>query len=98
MGYAILQNNTVEPLRFLLIQSADHITGATGLVPTVTLAKNTGAFGPPAGVVTEVSVGWYQVAPNAVDANTLGPLLLHATAVGADPCDDPFRVVTECVR
>ena len=93
MSYAILQNQTSRPLLFLLVQSADHLSPATGLVPTVTISKNGGAFSSPAGALTEVGSGWYQVAGNAADANTLGPLLLHATATGADVTDERYEVV-----
>jgi hypothetical protein len=44
--------------------------------------------------VTEIGSGWYKVAGHATDAGTLGPLLLHATGTGADPCDDRFEVVS----
>lgn len=94
MGYAVSQSNTSEPLSFLLILSADHITGATGKSPTVTISKNGGAFASPAGAVTELGSGWYSVAANAVDASTLGPLLLHATATDCDPTDDVFDIVS----
>ena len=94
MGYDILQRNTTNPLRFLMVLAADHVTGAVGLVPVVTIAKASGGFAPPSGAVTEVGNGWYQVAPNPTDADTLGVLLLHATGAGADPVDDPFAVVT----
>ena len=72
---------------FLLIQSSDHITGLTGASPTVVLSKNGGSFASPAGAVTEVGNGWYKVAGNSTDTNTLGPLALHATAASADPSD-----------
>jgi hypothetical protein len=93
MGYNVALNNTAEPLDFLLVLSSDHITGATGKTPTVLIAKSLGAFAAPAGAVSEVGFGWYRIAPNASDANTLGPLKLHATATGTDPRDDEFLVV-----
>lgn len=93
MSYEIDQNQTAAPLMFLMIDSADHLAGKTGLSPTVTISKNGAAFGAPAGAVTEISVGWYKVAGNATDANTLGPLALHATSAGADPTDSLYRVV-----
>ncbi len=93
MGYALSQSNSTQPLTFLLVLSSDHITGATGKTPTVTISKNGGAFATPAGAVTEISNGWYQVAANATDANTLGPLMLHATASASDPSDEVFIVV-----
>ncbi len=93
MGYAVAKSNTSVPIRFLMVLSSDHITGATGKTPTVTIAKNTGSFAAPAGAVSEVGNGFYQIAPNAADANTLGPLLVNATASGCDPCSDQFDVI-----
>ncbi len=93
MGYAIAESNTTQALRFLLVLSSDHITGATGKTPTVTIAKNTGGFATPAGAISELGQGWYSVAANAQDANTLGPLILHATATACDPSDEQFIVV-----
>ena len=37
--------------------------------------------------LTEVSGGWYKLAANATDSNTLGLLALHATGTAADPTD-----------
>lgn len=95
MSYALQQNQTAHPLLFLMIDSSDHISGKTGLSPTVTISKNGGSFASPSGAVTEVANGWYKVAGNATDENTLGPLKLHATATGADPCDESYRVVAD---
>ena len=87
------QSSTAQPLVFLMVDSADHITGKTGLSPTVTLSKNGGSFASPAGAVTEIGNGWYKVAGNATDTATLGPLILHATGTGADPVDVLYEVV-----
>lgn len=92
-GYAIQQSTANQPLAFLLVSSTDHLTGLTGATPTVTLSKNGAAFASPAGAVSEIGNGWYKVAGNATDSNTLGPLILHATATGADPSDTVFPVV-----
>lgn len=89
----IKQSSTAQPLLFQLIDTADHIAGKTGASPTVTLSKNGGAFASPAGTVTEIANGWYQVAGNATDTGTLGTLILHATASGADPVDVVYDVV-----
>lgn len=78
---------------FLLVQTADHITGLTGVSPVVTLSKNGAAFGAAAGAVTEVGSGWYSLAGNATDRNTVGTLVLHATATGADPTDEKYTIV-----
>lgn len=92
-GYEVTQSSTAYPLVFLMISSSDHITGLTGATVTVTISKNGGAFASPSGAVTEIGNGWYKVAGNATDTGTLGPLLLHATATGADPTDMMFPVV-----
>ena len=76
-----------------MIDSSDHVSGKTGLSPTVTISKNGGAFASPAGSVTEIGSGLYKVAANAGDSDTLGPLVLHATATGADPTDWLYPVV-----
>jgi hypothetical protein len=83
------------PMTFFMYDSLDHINGKTGLTPTVALSKNGGAFGPSAGAVSEIGNGWYALAPNTTDRDTLGDLLLHATAVGADPFDGRYEIVTD---
>jgi hypothetical protein len=83
----IKNGSTAQNILFFMTDSADHITGKTGLTPTVTISKNGGAFASPSGAVSAVGNGWYQVAGNATDSGTNGPLLLHATSAGADPCD-----------
>jgi len=70
-----------------MVDSSDHITGKTGLSPTVTISKAGASFAAPSGAVTEIGNGWYKVAGNSTDTNTLGEILLHATATGADPYD-----------
>lgn len=91
--YQVKQSTTAYPLVFLMVDSTDHVTGKTGLSPTVTLRKPGGSFASPAGAVTEIANGWYQVAGNATDSNTLGPLILHATGTAADPVDTLYEVV-----
>lgn len=87
------QSSTSYPMSILLVLASDHVTGATGLTPTVTISKNGAAFGSPSGAVTEIASGWYSFAGNATDRNTLGELLVHVTGTGADPFDDRYTVV-----
>jgi hypothetical protein len=87
------QNSTTYPINFLMVDSTDGKTGKTGLTPTVTLSKNGGAFAAAAGAVTEIGNGWYSLAGNATDRNTLGELCLHASATGADPADSQYSIV-----
>lgn len=89
----IKQNDTSKPLAFLLVSSSDHISGLTGASPVVTISKNGASFVAPTGTVSEIGNGWYKLVPGAADVGTLGPLLLHATASGADPVDLEFRIV-----
>ena len=84
---------SLTPIPFLMIDSTDHITGKTGLTPSVTISKNGAAFAAPAGAVAAIGNGWYKLTPTAVDTGTAGSFLLHATATGADPCDILHEVV-----
>jgi hypothetical protein len=95
MSYKVQQSTTASPLMFLMVDSTTHVTGKTGLSPTVTISKNGGTFATPSGAVTEIANGWYKVAGNATDSNTVGPLILHATGTGADPTDMTFLVVVD---
>jgi hypothetical protein len=83
----IKQSTAVAHIMFLMVDSTDHVTGKTGLSPTVTISKNAGSFATPSGAITEIAHGWYKLAANATDTNTLGALALHATGTGADPTD-----------
>lgn len=87
------QSSTAHPMTFLLVQSADHVTGATGKTPTVTISKDGGAFASPSGAVTEIGNGWYALAGNATDRNTVGDFKINATATGCDPSDTNYNIV-----
>jgi|SRR5215469_2669520 len=91
MAKLVQQSTANDPLFFFLTQSSDHITGLTGATPTVEISKNGAGGAAPSGAISQVDSvnlpGWYQVAGNATDTNTLGDILLHATATSADPCD-----------
>lgn len=90
----LLQSSTQEAIVFgPMVSSSDHITAVTGISPTVTISKNGGSFASPSGAVTEVGNGFYKIAGNATDTNTLGPLIVHATGTGADVFDERFQVV-----
>ncbi len=87
------QSDTTYPLFFFMVDSTDHITGKTGLSPTVTISKNGGSFASSSGAVTEVGNGLYKIAGNATDSNTVGELWIHATGTGADPTDTSYTIV-----
>jgi len=79
-------------MNFFMALADDHITGAEGLTPTVTISKNGGAFAAPDGAVTEIGNGWYSLAGDADDRSTLGEFLLHAEAETADPADEKYTI------
>lgn len=87
------QSDTTYPIFFFMVDSTDHITGKTGLSPTVTISKNGGSYASPSGAITEVGNGLYKIAGNATDSNTVGELWVHATATGADPTDTAYTIV-----
>ena len=87
------QNSTAHSVLFFMADSSDHVSGKTGLTPVVTLSKNGGAFAAAAGTVSEVGQGWYALAGNATDRNTLGELIIHGEASGADPSDRRLTIV-----
>lgn len=89
------QSSTTYPVCFFMADSTDHVTGKTGLTPTVTLGKNgaVGALGAASGAVVEMGNGWYSVAGHATDRDTVGELVYHASAAGADPADVKIVIV-----
>lgn len=56
--------------------------GVTSLTLSVQLSKNGGAFGAAGGSVSEISLGWYQLALNSTDTNTVGALAWSITGSG----------------
>lgn len=81
-----VKRGTTKNLMIYMLQSADHVSGATGLTLTVTLSKDGGAFAslPPL-TVTERGNGWYNLALTTDHTDTLGTLSIYITASGADP-------------
>lgn len=97
MGYPVQQSTTNQDLYFFMKDSSDHVTGKSGLSPTVKIKPYGQSAGAPAGAVSQVDAtnlpGWYKAAANATDNAFLGPLLLYATSAGADPVAEEFMVV-----
>ena len=87
------QSSTDYPINFFMADSADHITGKTGLTPAVTISKNGGAFAAADGAVTEIGNGWYSLAGNTTDRDTMGEFCFHASAIGADPADGLYLII-----
>ena len=74
-----------------MVDSISHITGMNGLAPAVKLSKSGGTGAIATGAITIVDAvnnpGWYQITLSTTETNTLGDLILSATATGADPAD-----------
>lgn len=90
-----LKQSTAVTVTVLMIDSSDHLTGKTGLAAGLTVYQSkagaaTGAITPTS--VTELDAtnakGLYALALNTTTwTNTLGEMILHITATGADPAD-----------
>ena len=83
----MLKQSTARNLMVFLTDSADHVTGKTGATLTITISKDGAAFASISPTVTERGNGWYSIALTTGNTDTLGDLVLRATASGADPID-----------
>jgi hypothetical protein len=88
----ITKNVALAAFPFFMADSADHVTGKTGLTVTATRSLDGAAFGACANSVTELSGGWYKVSLAATDTNA-NTIAFSFSAAGADPVN--FSVVTE---
>lgn len=97
-------STTTYPIVFMMVDSTDHVTGETGLTPTVTISKNGAGYAAAAGAVSEIGGGLYALAGNATDRGTLGELWIHADGgAGVDKSDfkvditshDPYGDIAE---
>lgn len=92
MKYSIKQSSAFNlPLKMFL--ASDHVTAATGKTLTVTLSKNGGSFAAAGATVSELTNGWYNVALTTTDTNTLGALVIRATATACDDAEVVAQVV-----
>lgn len=92
---SLYKQSTSANISFFMTSNTDNVSGVTGATVTVTISKNGAGFGSPGGSVSEIGNGWYYLAANTSDTGTLGDLLLHATASGANPTDDRHEVVLD---
>jgi hypothetical protein len=71
----------------------DGRTGLTGLTLTCTLSKAGAAFASISPTVTERGNGWYAVTLTTSHTDSIGDLVLRATATGADSAEVAMQVV-----
>jgi hypothetical protein len=84
---------TSKKVILYMVDDSDHVSPETGLTLTVRVSKNGGAFAAGAGSVAELEDGLYAYTFGAGDVDTLGPVVIKATATGADQCVVEGRVV-----
>lgn len=89
----VLKQSTATNILVMMIDSADHVTGKTGLTLSVTASKNGGAFASISPTVTDRGNGWYNLAITSSHTDTLGDFALHITAGGSDPADTIMQIV-----
>ena len=93
----LLKQSTAANVMVFMTDSADHVTGKTGLTLTITASKDGAAFASISPTVTERGSGWYNLALTTSHTDTLGDLAVHVTASGADPTDFLCRVSAQVV-
>lgn len=82
-----IKQSTTKNVMVFMTDSADHISGKTGLTLTITASKDGAAFASITPTVTDRGSGFYNLALTTTHTNTLGDLALHITGTGADPTD-----------
>ncbi len=95
-----LKQSTGSFLYAYLVDAADGYTPETGIAsPAITISKAGGAFAAPSdGAWTELSNGWYKLALNAVDTDTLGALAVNIIAAGCRNFTDTVEVLTDTLE
>ena len=86
----ITKNAILANFMFFMADSADHVTGKTGLTPTATRSLDGGAFGACANAAAEVANGWYKITLAAADTNA-DIVALKFTSAGADATNIAFK-------
>jgi hypothetical protein len=89
----MLKQNTARSLTIFMTDSTDHRTGKTGLTLAIASSKSGAAFLAITPLVTELSYGWYSLTLTSSHTDTLGDLIFHVTATGADNFDMREQVV-----
>lgn len=89
----ITSGSTTTKIPVLMVSIADDKTAVAGATVTIQISKNGGAFATVAGAVVEIANGWYVVTLSGTETNTVGPLIVRATATSADEWRDIHQVV-----
>ena len=93
-----LKQSTAVTVTVLMIDSADHISGKTGLAAGLTIYCSKAGGTPTSATFTTVELdatnckGLYSLALTSAATNTIGEFQLHITASGADPTDLKWQI------
>lgn len=79
----VIKNTAFSAFPFLMIDSADHLSGKTGLTIVATRSIDGGAFASCTNSATEVASGMYKINLSAADVNG-DSIVLKFSATGAD--------------
>ena len=93
-----IKQNIDANVKLFLTDETDHITGKTGLTLAVTICKDDeSSFTTitPETSASEIGVGWYNIHLTDTDnhTDTLGDLIVRATATGADSAERLLNIV-----
>lgn len=88
-----IKKDTDVTIMALMTSSTDHISGVSGLDLTVAVSKNGGSFNEVIVGILSVGYGWYNISLAPSSTDTIGDLVLHIEAIGADPTDILMSVV-----
>lgn len=83
LPFRLTKNTAFNNFHFVMVQSSDHLTPATGLTVTATRLLDDGTFGACANAVVEEANGLYRINLAAADLNG-DSVTLRFTATGAD--------------
>lgn len=102
MGQIIKQSTAITVAIGPFLDDTDGKTAETGLTitqPDIRLSKNGAAFAQKAAAQTlsHMENGYYSLALDATDTNTVGRLTVHVAEAGALPVFHEFQVVEEAV-
>ena len=71
----------------LLTSNVDHITGISGLTPSIYLSKNCGNFALITPIIESKGNGWYKIELTSGHTDTIGDLVVHIEDADSDPAD-----------
>jgi hypothetical protein len=92
--YPTIEQYDSKVIEFYLSDSTTHTpkTGVAGST-TVKLIKGDGTLADPSGSVSEIGLGWYEIALSSTDTDILGDLVISASQAASDPVNDRYTVV-----